>query len=144
MANQRNKVNENPIPVNDEGWWASVLAEEGRNLPPPPARAQKAEPRTDEPARQTADWEQVKELYSHDQIVTLNVTGHNRGGLLVEGSGMYGFVPFSHLIELAGRPEVVDRDGSLEAYMGRSLKLEGDRMRTRGRADRIFRAGGSG
>ena len=29
MVNQRKKVNENPMPVMDEGWWESVLAEEG-------------------------------------------------------------------------------------------------------------------
>lgn len=124
MAGQRNKNQDNHMPPPDEGWWASVLAEEGRNLPPSPARVQKQEARADEPARPAADWAQVKELYSRDQIVNLNVTGHNRGGLLVEGEGMFGFVPFSHLIDLAGKPEVVDRESSLEAYIGRSLKLK--------------------
>jgi len=122
MAGQRNRNHETPMPLPDEGWWASVLAEEGRNLPPP--RAPKQESRTEEAPRPTADWAQVKDLYSRDQIVGLRVTGHNRGGLLVEGNGMYGFVPFSHLIELAGKPELVDRESSLEAYMGRSLNLK--------------------
>ena len=124
MAGQRNKNHENPMPVPDEGWWSSVLAEEGRNLPPPPARTQKQELRVQEAPRQTADWAQVKDLYSRDQIVSLHVTGHNRGGLLVEGNGMYGFVPFSHLIELAGKPDLADREGSLETYVGRDLKLK--------------------
>jgi small subunit ribosomal protein S1 len=123
MVGQRNKLHENPMPVTDEGWWASVLAEEGRNLPPP-ARVQKQEPKAEEPPRQVADWAQVKDLYSRDQIVNLRVSGHNRGGLLVEGEGMYGFVPFSHLIELAGKPDLIDRENSLEAYLGRSLNLK--------------------
>jgi len=123
MAGQRNKNNESPMPVPDESWWASVLAEEGRNLPPQP-RSQKQEARSEEPARPTANWAQVKELYSGDQIVRLRVTGHNRGGLLVEGDGMYGFVPFSHLIDLAGKPEAIDRDRSLEAYVGKNLNLK--------------------
>lgn len=123
MAGQRNRNHENSMPLPDEGWWASVLAEEGRNLPPP-ARLPKQESRSVESPRPAADWAQVKDLYSRDQIVGLRVTGHNRGGLLVEGNGMYGFVPFSHLIELAGRPELVDRESSLEAYMGRSLNLK--------------------
>jgi small subunit ribosomal protein S1 len=37
---------------------------------------------------------------------------------------MYGFVPFSHLIDLAGKNELVDRDRSLEGYTGRSLNLK--------------------
>jgi len=124
MAGHRTKNQENPMPLPDEGWWASVLAEEGRNLPPPPARIQRQDHKAEEPVRPAADWAQVKELYSRDQIVNLQVTGHNRGGLLVEGEGMFGFVPFSHLIDLSGKPEVVDREISLEAYIGRQLKLK--------------------
>jgi small subunit ribosomal protein S1 len=37
---------------------------------------------------------------------------------------MYGFVPFSHLIDLAGKTDLVDRDSSLERYLGKSLKLK--------------------
>jgi len=124
MVGQRNKAQENPMPVTDEGWWASVLAEEGRHVPPPPVRIPRPESRSEETPRPSADWVQVKDLYSRDQIISLRVTGHNRGGLLVEGEDMYGFVPFSHLIDLAGKTEIVDRDASLEAYMGRTLNLK--------------------
>jgi len=71
-----------------------------------------------------ADWELIKDLYARDQIVNLAVSGHNRGGLLVEGDGLYGFVPFSHLIDLAGKAEDEDRSHSLEAYAGRTLSLK--------------------
>jgi small subunit ribosomal protein S1 len=124
MVGQR-KNQENPNPAADEGWWDSVLAEEVRHAPPPPVRAvARQEPKAEESVKQPADWGQVKELYSRDQIVSLRVTGHNRGGLLVEGEGLYGFVPFSHLIELAGRNEISERDSSLELYMGRDLNLK--------------------
>ncbi len=123
MVAQR-KSNEASMPVIDDGWWASVLAEEGRYAPPPPVSRAKQEPKAEEPSKPSADWDQVKELYSHDQIVSLQVTGYNRGGLLVEGNGLYGFVPFSHLVELAGNTEITDRDGSLQTYIGRSLNLK--------------------
>lgn len=124
MVGQR-KVQENPIPVTDEGWWDSVLAEEGRHSSPQLVRpTPRQEPKVEETAKSVADWGQVKDLYSRDQIVNLRVTGHNRGGLLVEGEGLYGFVPFSHLIELAGKTELPDRDASLESYLGRSLNLK--------------------
>jgi small subunit ribosomal protein S1 len=53
----------------------------------------------------------------------LTVTGFNRGGLLVEGDGLYGFVPFSHLVEMAGG-EPAEREQALTNYVGRSLRLK--------------------
>jgi small subunit ribosomal protein S1 len=132
-----------PVPV-DDGWWASVLAEEERyKHPPVPPRPPKVNEEwsrsVEKPVEKntgvvktngskmtpafSANWEQVKNLYHADQIVTLNVTGYNRGGLLVDGEGLAGFVPFSHLVELAGS-EPVDRDRALSAYVGRQLRLK--------------------
>lgn len=93
-------------------------------MPTQPNRPPRQEPKAEETAKDTADWGQVKDLYSRDQIVNLRVTGHNRGGLLVEGEKMHGFVPFSHLIDLAGKTEIADRGSSLESYVGRMLKLK--------------------
>jgi small subunit ribosomal protein S1 len=130
---------ENPMPSIDEGWWSSVLAEEGRNSthPQPRLAGNRPEVRNEaKPAngkveagdptdrKSAVNWEQVKEMYMHDQIVDLSVTGHNRGGLLVEGNGLYGFVPFSHLVGLSEKAENPDRDHDLEAYIGRSLSLK--------------------
>ena len=130
---------ENPMPEIDEGWWSSVLAEEGRNSVHPQSRSagNRSEVRNEaKPANGKAEvgdpidrksvvnWDQVKEMYLSDQIVDLSVTGHNRGGLLVEGNGLYGFVPFSHLVGLSEKVDNPDRDHDLEAYIGRSLSLK--------------------
>ncbi|HMX72786.1 MAG TPA: S1 RNA-binding domain-containing protein [Anaerolineales bacterium] len=141
MSVQKNK-HENPMPVIDEGWWSSVLMEESRYSSahtPVRSAGNRSEVRSDSKSvasqndaamddptekKPATNWHQVKELYMSDQIVDLMVTGHNRGGLLVEGGGLYGFVPFSHLIELAGKVENIDRDHDLEAYVGRSLHLK--------------------
>ncbi|MCQ3935961.1 MAG: hypothetical protein DPW18_02820 [Chloroflexi bacterium] len=129
MAGGKSK-SENLMPVIDDGWWASVLAEESRFSQPAPRYAEsKPEVRHDakpESAEKKTDvnWNQVKELYMSDSIVDLTVTGHNRGGLLVEGEGVHGFVPFSHLIELSGRTENLDRDHDLAPYVGRRLRLK--------------------
>ncbi len=120
------------MPVIDEGWWSSVLAEEGRLSPHPPVRgagASKLETHDESKAvvtekKAAPNWEQVKDLYMRDQIIDLMVTGHNRGGLLVEGEGLYGFVPFSHLIDLAGKVDAGDRDHDLESYVGKLLRLK--------------------
>jgi small subunit ribosomal protein S1 len=128
MAGTKRKY-ENPMPVIDDGWWSSVLAEEGRSSASPPARLAGSrlevgdEAKDASPEKKITDWNQVKDLYMRDQIIDLTVTGHNRGGVLVEGEGMYGFVPFSHLVDLAG-VENTDRDHDLETYLGRSLRLK--------------------
>lgn len=118
----------NMMPVIDEGWWASVLAEESRVSPPPNRLAgnkpEVGEEAQGEPSEKPAfNWDHIKGLYLNDKIVKLTVTGRNRGGLLVEGDGLYGFVPFSHLVDLAGKTEV-DRERDLEAYLGNALRLK--------------------
>jgi small subunit ribosomal protein S1 len=122
---------ENPMPVTDESWWESVLAEERQFAQPRQQVAQKPksvpEAKTEQaPSVQAAqtDWDTVKELYSNDRIIELTVTGHNRGGLLVERDRLSGFIPFSHLIDLAGKEPDTDRDVSLETYVGKMLKVK--------------------
>lgn len=130
MIGQKNEQ-ENLMPVIDEGWWSSVLAEEGRSSAhiSPRAVGSKSDERDETKTlwsekKPAPNWNQVKDLYQRDQIIDLKVTGHNRGGLLVEGDGMHGFVPFSHLIDLVGKTEVGARDNDLECYLGRTLHLK--------------------
>ena len=143
MAGQRKKI-ESPMPTVDESWWASVLAEESRQVSqtlvrsagqpegaaPSLSKGQKEAatlPRgtmTSTVGKPPASWDQVKDLYLKDQIVGLKVTGYNRGGLLVEGDGLYGFVPFSHLVDLAGKADLSNREHELEAYVGATLQLK--------------------
>ena len=129
--NNAKRKYENTMPTTDEGWWESVLAEERLHAPSRPVQAaarlrspvqEKVEPLMVEDPVQT-NWDEIKELYSSDRIISMKVTGHNRGGLLVEAESLSGFVPFSHLIELAGKGDE-DRDVSLESYNGRTLNLK--------------------
>jgi small subunit ribosomal protein S1 len=120
---------ENSMPTVDESWWESVLAEEARHPTHTPSRSSgKTEPRhegkPDDTPKISPNWVQVKDLYQKDQIVDLKVTGCNRGGLLVEGENLYGFVPFSHLVDMAGQVDLSDREKYLETYVGRVLRLK--------------------
>jgi hypothetical protein len=54
--------------------------------PPPPSPEPEAGP-------SHADWDFATSVYKQDQIITLAVTGYNRGGLLVESERLQGFVP---------------------------------------------------
>jgi small subunit ribosomal protein S1 len=123
---------ESAIPIIDEGWWESVLAEERQHTPPRPAQGLMkpkliSQSKTEAvPAAESSqpNWDALKDLYAKDQIIAMKVTGHNRGGLLVENDGLSGFIPFSHLIELAGREHETDRELSLETYVGKMLNVK--------------------
>jgi small subunit ribosomal protein S1 len=131
-SNNTKRKYESAMPVIDEGWWQSVLAEERQHTPPRPSQGA-LKPKAVSPSRAETvpaaeasqpDWDTLKELYAEDRIISMKVTGHNRGGLLVESDGLSGFIPFSHLIELAGREHETDRDLSLETYVGKSLSVK--------------------
>jgi small subunit ribosomal protein S1 len=63
-------------------------------------------------------------LYQQDGIIELSVTGYNRGGLLVEGEELTGFVPCSHLLDLPVLPSEERREDCLAVYVGRKLRLK--------------------
>jgi small subunit ribosomal protein S1 len=115
---------EETMPEVDESWWESVLAEEERFVAPAAKQVKAEAPAKVEDPKQNPDWNQVRDLYHQDRIVELFVTGYNRGGVLVEGDGLYGFVPYSHLVEMAAHPEKQSREEGLETYIGRTLRLK--------------------
>jgi small subunit ribosomal protein S1 len=115
---------EESIPDVDESWWESVLAEEERYVTSGVKQVKGEPPAKVEDSKQSQDWNEVRSLYHQDRIVELLVTGYNRGGVLVEGDGLYGFVPYSHLVEMAAHPEKHNREEGLETYIGRPLRLK--------------------
>lgn len=121
---------QNEMPDVDEGWWESVLADEVKHASHHQKLEQNnshhAENEPDRPGTENIpiDWELVRQYYKNDRIIELTVIGHNRGGLLVEGGGLSGFVPCSHLIELADRETIDERDVDLEEYIDRSINVK--------------------
>ncbi|MBV6396293.1 MAG: 30S ribosomal protein S1 [Anaerolineales bacterium] len=118
-------------PALDDGWWAALLAEDERTrekksshapiLPKEPDEPAKRPPASGHPA--ALDWNRVAALYRSDEIIKLKVSGFNRGGLLVQGDEIHGFVPISHLIGLTGA-DPAERERLLEAYVGQELQLK--------------------
>jgi small subunit ribosomal protein S1 len=111
---------EQDLPVLDDGWWASVLAEEESRASIPAEKVQKNEG-TESPS---SDWSRAALLYHQDEIVSLTVTGQNRGGVLVEGDDLNGFVPCSHLVDLPSQSDEDCREDFLSSYIGRTLRLK--------------------
>jgi small subunit ribosomal protein S1 len=73
---------------------------------------------------QIVDWPRVQKLYNQDETIQLQVTGFNRGGLLVKGDWLQGFVPASHLVSIDPCAPEPNREPMLAAFVGRTLRLK--------------------
>jgi small subunit ribosomal protein S1 len=101
----------------DEGWWLSVLDEAERQVGDESLRGKR-----EEKSKPSPDWDLARKLFHQDAIIELLVTGHNRGGLLVQGIGLYGFVPCSHLVDLPYTPDENNREEFLTGYFHKKIK----------------------
>lgn len=117
-------INEEAIPAPDDNWWDSVLADEERYAYRDSKHRTPLQPCNPENENRIPDWNEVRDLFHQDRIVDLTVTGFNRGGVLVEGHGLYGFVPFSHLVGMTSKTDRRNREFGLQAYVGRTLQLK--------------------
>lgn len=119
------KVASNPegdIPeLPDESWWAAVLSDEESYATP---RKESNSKTTAQSAVTTVDWPFVQRVFDKDEIVCLKVHGFNRGGLLVQGNGVQGFVPVSHLIDMPTTATDDERRSILASYVDREINLK--------------------
>jgi len=112
----------------DESWWAALLADEP--MPDQHAAYDELSPEEtpvplDEIQPASAiNWEMVKSLFAKDEVITLRVVSFNRGGILVEGPDVQGFVPASHLIDLPVNLTEDDREPYLTSYLDREIPIK--------------------
>jgi small subunit ribosomal protein S1 len=104
----------------DEGWWASVLADEEAYAAP----LKNAAAKSASSGMINVDWDRVQNLFERDEVVALQVYGYNRGGLLVQTDGIQGFVPISHLLDMPCGVQEEERRQVLSEYVGRTLELK--------------------
>lgn len=117
-------------PRMDESWWEAVLAEEESQAAPRSVRTNRhVQPiehseaiHMDMNGASNLDWRRAIELYEQDQVINMTVTGCNRGGLLVHGDRLQGFVPVSHLVQVPCNED--DLEDWLEKYIDQTLCLK--------------------
>lgn len=109
-------LGEQGIPELDEGWWSAVLADEDVYQSGAREVAARA---GNQPGQLNVDWVKIQTCFDQDEVLELTVQGFNRGGLLVEGDGIQGFVPVSHLIEMPCEVDEEERRQILTGYIGR-------------------------
>jgi small subunit ribosomal protein S1 len=102
-----------------ESWWAAVLGEEPGERRPPAAEHAAPERRPS-----NYDWAAARELYESDGIADLSVTGVNRGGLLVEGEHIRGFIPLSHLIGVPSLTSDEERQAVMYRKIGQTVRAK--------------------
>ncbi len=69
-------------------------------------------------------WSQAQACLELGKIIELEVSGYNRGGLLVNWEGLQGFVPASHLLGLSPYLDEDGRFAALARRVGTHLKLK--------------------
>ncbi len=123
---QRIAPQDEPPPL-DEGWWQAVLNEDtvfteriSRPIDKGKSSLSLSRPAPQDPV----DWELAKTLYQEDKVIDLQVTGYNKGGLLVSGGPLQGFVPISHLVDMPNNLTAEEQDQCLAAYEGHTLRLK--------------------
>lgn len=117
----RNSRSDDDSTFPDEGWWASVLGEDGKSDVTKLVTQEKIYAVSDVGI---LDWKKIKYIFDRDEIITLEVVGSNKGGLLVEGPGISGFVPCSHLTKIPAQINEIHREECLSAYVGKPIKLK--------------------
>lgn len=138
MSSKPSNQNIEEPPTADEAWWAALLAEEEKHITPSSTHRSNSGGRQSEGTQltykessghfpgkqQVVDWDQAQKMFVDDLSISLMVTGYNRGGLLVDGSNLHGFVPVSHLVHIACDVCDEEREKIMAEYVGRSVDLK--------------------
>ncbi|RPI55831.1 MAG: S1 RNA-binding domain-containing protein [Chloroflexi bacterium] len=68
-------------------------------------------------------WERAQQAMDRGESFTLEVTGANRGGLLVDWNGLQGFIPASHLCEAPRQMDPRQRISELARHIGGQMAV---------------------
>lgn len=116
--------NEEGLPPIDESWWAALLSDEERSQTQDSANLSLTPEPEETPHPDCVNWSLARDIFEQDETIDLQVTGFNRGGLLVEDHNIQGFVPISHLVDLSGEKPDDERKHLLAGYVGMSMSLK--------------------
>ncbi len=139
VSNHLSTLPQSEPPPIEESWWQAILSEDihsdARAIDPLLLENEMNPSQKNHPIPQDGvDWNYAHSLLEEDQVIELIVSGYNKGGLLVNGKGLQGFVPLSHLVDMPNNLTSEEQEQCLAAYQGHHLKLkviECDRHRGR-------------
>ena len=125
-------------PELDESYWSSLLEQEDVLTSPPPSpdiheeNWSPVEQRVDGRFRwadggkpdETEAWKMAQAALNNDETLKLLITGHNKGGLLVNWNGLQGFIPASQLINLPRFHIERERIRALQKWVHKILQVK--------------------
>ncbi len=125
----------------DEGYWQALL-EQGQTAPQvaPPANSreifrdldrntgldtQGAQPSASSPESSITknDWQSAQLALDRGEVFYLQISGANRGGLIVDWNGLQGFIPASHLQDMPRSQDPHERMADLTGRIGDSVTV---------------------
>jgi len=108
----------------DEGYWQALLQDAEANVPDESAEHNGVmDQANSSPARPIDQlWEAARQACDCDDVLEVRVTGFNRGGVLVDWSGLHGFVPASHILNMPNVTDDAQRRGEFEKRVGQIVK----------------------
>ncbi len=107
-----------PLPQDGFKLPAGFLTDNGRE----PALTPPAKPAATPPVSDL--WQLAQQLMDADETIELQVTGFNKGGLLVDWNGLQGFVPASQIIDFPHFHVERERPQTLAKWLGKTLRLK--------------------
>lgn len=123
-----------PSGSRSDAYWSSLFeledafvdkSDNGDGRPPSVDLADLAAlPSVIDPLSDQDPWQLAQALLDSDEVVELRITGHNKGGLLVQWRGLQGFVPASQLVDFPQFHVPRERMQALSTWVGRALKLK--------------------
>jgi small subunit ribosomal protein S1 len=124
-------------PAEGEEVWRGLDAEPGMGqaegesdtVPCGTARCEESAPGESDPPfddeiQIERSWQLAQASFGNNEILELEVTGYNRGGLLVQLNGLRAFVPASQLIDSPNHLEYEERETELTNRVGGCLSLK--------------------
>ena len=73
---------------------------------------------------QQHDWDAARALLEKDEAVEVTVTGHNRGGVLVNWRRLEGFIPASHMVSVRAGLQGHERRDAFNALIGKRIGVK--------------------
>jgi small subunit ribosomal protein S1 len=107
----------------DEGYWQSLLAEAERMAIAPTRIEAEARDFIGRPIGHDTSWATLERMQRAGDVFDVEVTGCNRGGLIVVFRGMRGFIPSSHVHSMSPDCDEGERRTSLAGNIGKRLSV---------------------
>lgn len=121
MNEKKTNSNQGSAPIVDDSWWAALL--DDANKYPFPENGF-VDSHHDNGENIEIDWELMDRYFKQDEIVSVYVIGYNKGGLLVKGQRLRGFVPNSHLKEISQIHSAQSRYQAMKQCVGNEIKVK--------------------